>query len=166
MRRRFGTNNFCNPRIGHVPNVKAIERRRAAFVFLLRNNEVLLVRHTKSSKNPPDTYSIPGGRIETGEDPKDAAAREVFEETGLTVHTSDLQHLGTRTEVIETNVGMETWNGELYLCKRFKGEVRMMEAAEEPGWASINDVLEGKYRMPKMSREYSAFLLKTLREQI
>ncbi len=61
-----------------VEKTDAIEQRRAAFVFLLRKEEVLLVRHTKSSKNPSNTYSIPGGRIETGEDPKDAAAREVF----------------------------------------------------------------------------------------
>ncbi len=77
-----------------------------------------------------------------------------------------MQHLGTRTEIIETNHGMETWNGDLYLCKRFKGEVRMMEAAEEPGWASISDVLEGKYRMPKMSPEYSTYLSNVLRDQI
>ena len=152
--------------MGEVNEAIATEKGSAAFVFIVRSDEVLLVRHTDSSKNPPNTYSIPGGRVESGEDPRDAAAREVFEETGLTVHPSDLLHLSARTEVIETNRGMEAWKGNLYLCKRFRGEVRTMEDAEEPGWARINDVLEGKYRMPKMSSEYSEFLLKTLRGQI
>ena len=88
--------------------------------------------------------------------------REVFEETGVTIHRSDLQQVGNRTEAIETNLGMETWNGHLYLCKKFTGDARIMEEAEEPIWVRISDVLEGKYKMPKMSPEYSSFLLKTL----
>jgi mutator protein MutT len=143
-----------------------MEQKRAAFVFLVRNNEVVFVRHTESSNNPADTYGIPGGRIEAGEEPRDAAVREVFEETGLTVQPSNLIELGTHSKDIETSRGMETWTGTLYLCREFHGEIRRMEASEEPGWVRVDDVLAGKYRMPRMSSEYYGFIMATLRSQI
>jgi ADP-ribose pyrophosphatase YjhB (NUDIX family) len=94
--------------------------------------------------------------------PEECCSREVFEETGLVIHSSDLVELGTRCENIETKHGMEAWNGELYACKTFHGEIRKMEEAEEPSWLRMEDVLEGKYRMPKMSSEYSWFIMRTL----
>ena len=142
-----------------------VSEKRAAFVFLVRDDEALFVMHTESSNNPTETYSIPGGRIEPGEDPRSAAVREVFEENGLTILPSNLVELGTRSEDIETKRGMETWHGTLYLCKAFHGEIWKMEKSEEPEWLKIDDVLEGKNKMPRMSSEYSSFITTTLRNQ-
>ena len=49
-------------------------------VVELRGGIVLIER-----RNPPPGWALPGGYVEYGEDPEDAARREVKEETGLDV---------------------------------------------------------------------------------
>ena len=46
-------------------------------------NEVLLVRKPRISKFHPGWLNLPGGHVEEGERPADAAVRELKEETGL-----------------------------------------------------------------------------------
>jgi acetyl-CoA carboxylase carboxyl transferase subunit beta len=55
----------------------------AGAVIRDRTGRLLVVRR----RNPPaaGSWSLPGGRVEPGETPAQAAAREVHEETGLTV---------------------------------------------------------------------------------
>lgn len=54
----------------------------ATIAAVIRDGQVLLVRRA----NPPDQgrWAFPGGKIEMGERIEDAAARELFEETGVT----------------------------------------------------------------------------------
>jgi len=56
--------------------------------------DILLLRH---SYGPP-VWSLPGGGVEPGEDPEDAARREVFEELGIAL--GKLQPLGILVEEI------------------------------------------------------------------
>lgn len=78
--------------------------------------------------------SFPGGRIDPGETPPHAAAREAWEETGITVHA--LHSLGVRkaaTMVCECFVALE-WEGEL------------RESEEGPvEWATREDLIAGAY---------------------
>jgi ADP-ribose pyrophosphatase YjhB (NUDIX family) len=57
--------------------------RPAASAIIFRGDTVLIVERGKGAL--PGTWSLPGGHIEPGEKARDAAAREVSEETGLTV---------------------------------------------------------------------------------
>ena len=47
-----------------------------------------------STGSPANIHDIPKGMLEEGENPIEAALRELYEETGLTASAGDLQNLG------------------------------------------------------------------------
>jgi 8-oxo-dGTP diphosphatase len=53
-----------------------------ALAIVVRGGEVLIARRA-SDQHLPDAWEFPGGKIEDGEEPHDAALRELREETGL-----------------------------------------------------------------------------------
>lgn len=59
-------------------------QRLAAYAVVLRSDAVLLTR-ISSSGHHIGSWTLPGGGVEHGEDPRAAAVREVAEETGLEV---------------------------------------------------------------------------------
>lgn len=68
-----------------------ILRRRAARVILLDEDDHVLMIHGTDPANPRDSYWYSlGGGVDEGEDPRAAAVREVWEETGLRLDPADL----------------------------------------------------------------------------
>lgn len=64
-------------------------QRVAAYALIRRDGEVLLTRMSSRTRIP-GRWTLPGGGIDHGEDPKRALVREVFEETGLHVDPGPL----------------------------------------------------------------------------
>lgn len=81
----FGRLRAACPRCGwiHFRDPKV-----AAAVLIQRSGKVLLVRRV----NEPfrGAWSLPAGFVDAGEDPRQAASRECFEETGLEVRVADV----------------------------------------------------------------------------
>ncbi len=59
--------------------------RIAAYGLVVQEHRILLCRLSRHQSLDPGRWTLPGGGLEFGEDPSDAMAREVYEETGLVV---------------------------------------------------------------------------------
>lgn len=70
-------------------------RVTAACVVVVRDGAILAV----SRKDRPGAYGLPGGKVELGESPERAAARELQEETGLHVGANTLTPFLTAAEL-------------------------------------------------------------------
>ncbi len=66
-----------------------MEQLVAVVVIVFRGDRVLTMRRAAGSEAGPRIWESVSGRVEPGEDPRDAAEREVLEETGLPVMIRD-----------------------------------------------------------------------------
>ncbi len=67
--------------------------KQAAGCFVESEGQFLYLKRAPS-RISPNTWCLPAGSIEPGEDPRTAVIREVFEETGLFIDTADLKLIG------------------------------------------------------------------------
>jgi 8-oxo-dGTP diphosphatase len=81
--------------------------RRVAVVFLVdRRGRLLMQQRTADAAVSPNQWTMPGGKIEEGEEPIDAAHRELLEETGLRVDRLEPFWFGTRPSVSNPENGV------------------------------------------------------------
>jgi ADP-ribose pyrophosphatase YjhB (NUDIX family) len=64
--------------------------RIAAYGLVVDEGRILLCRLSEQVVGNAGHWTLPGGGIDFGEDPRAAAVREVFEETGLRVEVDEL----------------------------------------------------------------------------
>lgn len=108
--------------------------------IIIEDGRVLLVKRG----HPPmaGQWSIPGGVLEVGEMLREAAQREAWEETGLTVEPSVL--LGVYDRVLRDDTGRTMYHYVLidFLCRRLSGEAQAGGDAVEVGWFTRQEASE------------------------
>jgi len=105
----------------------------AALAVVVEAGQVLLVRRL----NPPDAglWGYPGGRVEPGETPAEAALRELREETG--VRAADPRLL----TVLEVRSEGFAYDLHAHLCAYVSGDPVSADDVSEAAWVPVAEVL-------------------------
>ena len=129
-------------------------QRVAAYAVILRDrgagSEILLSRLAKRLTDR-ELWTLPGGGLEHGEDPRDAVVREVYEETGLDVEIDETAHVysshqsntwrqGRRADAHSLRIVYDGW------VPVDAPEPRVTEvdgSTVEAAWKPLRDVLDG-----------------------
>ena len=74
-----------------------LTRTQIAVAVVLHDGKVLVGRRGATAVNAPGCCEFPGGKVEPGETPADAAVRECIEETGVTIR------IGRRLDAVQAD---------------------------------------------------------------
>lgn len=103
------------------------------------DGRVLLFHHTYRGRYP---WGLPTGWLETGEDPGEAIAREIEEETGLQVADARILMARSARDVRRLDL--------VYTCRVAGGEFRPSAEVSEAAWFALDELppmLETQYDM-------------------
>jgi 8-oxo-dGTP pyrophosphatase MutT (NUDIX family) len=122
--------------------VSAPRRRDSARVLVCDGHgRVLLLEHLDPFDGRPPMWLAPGGGLEPGEFPRDAAARELAEETGLAVDPAELG------DPVATTSGEWTFRGErLFSLDTFFSLRRDRLEVGSAGWTDLEHEVITRWR--------------------
>jgi 8-oxo-dGTP pyrophosphatase MutT (NUDIX family) len=124
------------------PESKELKPVHTVGVLLIKDDRVLLVRHSEKAGHLTGTYGLPAGRVEEGSGEKDTAIRELKEETGLVVNKGLLRELPTRYRcIIKRKDGEIDMTYKVYKCDSFEGDITPSEEGI-PEWVDISKLSE------------------------
>lgn len=97
--------------------------------------EVLLLKRARMPQQ--GLWSAPGGKMELGESPDECVIREIYEETGLTLHKP---HLRAVLTVVDQEYPMH-WLLFVYRAEAFSGDVKVLDTEEgELRWIRLSEI--------------------------
>lgn len=125
-------------------------QRVAAYAVIIRNGQILLSRLAPHISRE-GLWTLPGGGLDHGEDPRDAVVREVHEETGLSLRIGDTAHTfslhlpdtwrkGRRVDAHSVRIVYEGW------VPADSPPPRVLEvdgSTVEAAWHPVDGVLDG-----------------------
>ncbi len=127
--------------------------RAAVVVYRVRKGRVEFLLVSRNSD--PDQFVLPGGHIDPGESPKQAAQRECYEESGVDIDLittlSNYNHIKRRGTVYPTRVYLATPTA-----------IDPSPEARDTRWVRIKDILAGHHNTPS----YVLDLLKKANKQL
>lgn len=117
----------------------------AASVALIDRDRVLLIQRNR--KPYFGMWSLPGGRLEPGESPEEAAQREVLEEVGL--------HCFRLMPIRRMELGTGNFLLQVYATEGFEGEIVASDEISAWRWVRL-DELYGLHSTPDLGEVLEA----------
>lgn len=111
-------------------------------VLIIKDSQVLLVKHGPAAMHIDDKVGLPSGHIEPGETEIQAAVRELKEETGLDATEKNLAEFSNNyyTARIPLKDGSNKEYGwKVFLCKEYSGHLQGSDETT-PFWHNISDL--------------------------
>lgn len=113
--------------------------REAVRCFLVKDSKVVVIKY-KSGNIKEGYYDIPGGKIEKGETPEEAAIREMKEETGIKV-----KKLKSKGKMI-IEYPKRIFNLTIFFSDECEGELQEFEENTSE-WIDIEELLKKEKRL-------------------
>jgi 8-oxo-dGTP pyrophosphatase MutT (NUDIX family) len=128
------TRHEYGDRIGATARLRA-----GATAAVLDGDRLLLTKRTDNGE-----WCLPGGGIDAGERPAEAAEREVFEETGLTVRVTGLLGVYSNPDVVVVYPDGERVQvvGVLFRAEPVAGVAGTSNEVSEAGWFTQDEAAE------------------------
>lgn len=110
----------------------------AAKGFIFNDKEeLLIVKRRPDDVHHPDTWEIPGGRLEVGEDPVEGMKREVREETGLEIEVQQPLEVRSFTRDDGQHITMI-----IFRCLALSSDVTLSEEHTAFNWKPMDEARE------------------------
>jgi len=90
---------------------------------LLKNNHVILAQRSSTSKNFPNLFEFPGGKVEQGETHKEAIVRELKEELEIIVNNNDVFEFENNSSSHTIDQGGLIIDLTLFIINKWSGEL-------------------------------------------
>ena len=119
--------------LSSAPAMKKVMKIGVKALFL-NKNKVLLIKRSGSTEAPKGVWDIPGGRLNTGEEPDDGLKREVEEEIGV-VNFKILRPIQVKSRRNDSEVQIIRIT---YLCEFGGGKIDLSHEHVEFDWFDLS----------------------------
>lgn len=135
-------------------------QRVAAYAVILRDGDILLSR-LAASVTPDELWTLPGGGLDHGEDPRDAVVREIHEETGLEatvgetarVYSAHLPGVWREGRRVDAHALRIVYDGWVPVDAPAPRVLEVGGSTVEAAWKPVSAVLDGSVPVAAMVLE-------------
>jgi 8-oxo-dGTP pyrophosphatase MutT (NUDIX family) len=106
-----------------------------------RDDHILLLQRSQQIDYLPGCWDLPGGYIEPGETPAEAASREILEETGLVVDPEWLREIKEDRLSRYRRIQGERVRAYLFQTPHARGQVTLSWEHDEGAWVPLGRAL-------------------------